>query len=69
MNTVELARRYHLQSYSGNISINHPAQGDPYNTAPPSERLDLWDVTVPYPAVREPTRFVLIPGEPREACF
>lgn len=33
--TSIIARRYHLLSYTGKRSVNHPAQGDPFNTSPP----------------------------------
>ena len=35
-----------LQSYRGKGSINYPTQGKPYNSLPPLERRDLWDVSV-----------------------
>lgn len=55
--------------YRGKRAIDYPAQGNPNNTLPPSERRGLWDVTILYTVVGRPTRFVLIPGEPERQAF
>ena len=54
-----------IQQYCrGKTSIDYPAQANPYNILLSSERRDFADVTVPHTAVRRPTLFVSIPGEP-----
>ena len=45
----------------GKRSIDYPAQGNPYNTPPPSERGGIFGASVQHTAVRWPIRFVSIP--------
>ena len=59
--------RCYLLSYRGKRSID-PAQGNPYNTLPPSERRELWGVgTVYVRTLTYPLRFIT--WGTREMCF
>ena len=52
----------------GKRSIDYPAQGNPYNTLPPSERRDIWDVGTVYGrTLTYPLRFNT--WGTRETCY
>ena len=60
--------RCYLLSYRGKRSFDYPAQGNPYNTLPPSERRDLGGVgTIYRRTLTCPIRFNT--WRTREICF
>ena len=70
-----MSRCYPL-SYRGEISIDYPAQGNTYNTLPPSERRDLWGVgtvygrTLIFPPISIPGESgIYIHGDARASIF